>query len=233
MKEIEPMTDTQSTYRGLIFDLDGTLIDSAPDIAAAVNDYFRAQGWPEQETAYVERFIGNGPRRLLLDMMIELGLPQDDGLIDSAVKAYIHNYNQAPTRYTRFYDHVREDIAALHEAGFELGICTNKPHALTLKVLEMLDISRFFKAVVGADAVAACKPDPRHLFAVADRMQLARGDWAYIGDTTVDQATATAADVPFFAVPWGTGQRLDVATDQRLSRLLDLMAYRPERVEAN
>ncbi len=63
---------------GLIFDLDGTLIDSAPDIAAGVNDYFAEQGWPHLEVAFVERFIGNGPRRLLLDMMLELGLPSDD-----------------------------------------------------------------------------------------------------------------------------------------------------------
>lgn len=223
------MTKLQPTYRGLIFDLDGTLIDSAPDIAAAVNDYFRSQGWPEQETAYVERFIGNGPRRLLFDMMVELGLPQGDDVVKAAVAGYLDSYNQAPTRHTRFYDNVREDIEALHSAGFELGICTNKPHALTLRVLELLGIARFFSAVVGADAVAACKPDPLHLFAVAERMQLPSRSWAYIGDTTVDQATAKAADAPFFAVPWGTGQHLEVEPTQRLSRLLDLTFYRPVR----
>ena len=223
----DAMTDAHPTYLGLIFDLDGTLIDRAPDIAAAVNAALAARGWPQQTTAYIEGFIGNGPRRLLLDMMIELGLPSDDATVDAAVTAYIDNYKQEPARHTEFYDHVKDDLEALHAAGFRLGVCTNKPHALTTRILDILGIAPFFSAVMGADVVPACKPDPRHLLAVADAMGLARGDYAYIGDTTVDLATARAAEVPFLAVPWGTGAHLDVPASARLARLADLMAYRP------
>ena len=113
------MTAHSSSFRGLIFDLDGTLIDSAPDIASAVNSFFLSRGWPQQETTFIERFIGNGPRRLLLDIMIELGLPHDVATVDAAVLAYIENYTRYPARYTRFYKHVKEDLQTLREAGFE------------------------------------------------------------------------------------------------------------------
>ncbi|WP_029076541.1 HAD family hydrolase [Kaistia adipata] len=220
------MTNSPPVYRALIFDLDGTLIDSAPDIAAAVNAYLAAQGWPTQETAFVERFIGNGPRRLLLDMFVELGLPSDDATVTAAHAAYLANYAEAPARLTKFYPHVREDLAALRDAGFRLGICTNKPHELTLRILGLLGIAPLFDAVLGADAVPACKPDPGHLLAVARQMGLAEGDWAYVGDTTVDQATAVGAGAPFFVVPWGGGSLVPAAPEQRLTRLADLLAYR-------
>lgn len=220
------MTNPPPVYRALIFDLDGTLIDSAPDIAAAVNAYLAAQGWPTQETAFVERFIGNGPRRLLLDMFVELGLPSDDATVTAAHAAYLANYAEAPARLTKFYPHVREDLAALRDAGFRLGICTNKPHELTLRILGLLGIAPLFDAVLGADAVPACKPDPGHLLAVARQMGLAEGDWAYVGDTAVDQATAVGAGAPFFVVPWGGGALVPAAPEQRLTRLADLLAYR-------
>lgn len=219
--------DGQAAYSALIFDLDGTLINSAPDIAAAVNRYFAGQGWPQLETDYVESFIGNGPRRLLLDMMVDLGLPSDDETVAAAVDGYIGHYTERPADLTRFYDHVREDLVALRAAGFRLGICTNKPHALTQSILAILGLDTLFDVALGADAVPACKPDPRHLIAVAEAMGLEDGSWAYVGDTGVDQRTAAAAGVPFFVVPWGGGALVGVSASQRLSRLRDLMQYGP------
>ena len=116
------MTSHSSSFRGLIFDLDGTLIDSAPDIAVAVNSFFLSRGWPQQETAFIERFIGIGPRRLLLDMMVELGLPQDNATVDAAVVAYFDNYTRHPARHTRFYNHVKEDLQSLRAAGFHVDV---------------------------------------------------------------------------------------------------------------
>ena len=213
-------------YSALIFDLDGTLIDSAPDIAAAVNVYMASRGWPQQDVHFVERFIGNGPRRLLLDMFTELGLPADGATISEAHRTYLEAYNESPARLTRFFSHVEEDLKALHRAGFQLGICTNKPHQLTIKILDILGIGHLFSAVLGADAVPACKPDPGHLTAVARKMGLDGSGWAYVGDTGVDQATATAAGAPFFVVPWGGGALVDVEDGFRLRRLSDLLSSR-------
>ena len=217
------MTPIPHAFTALIFDLDGTLIDSAPDMADAVNLYLAAQGWPRQETAYVERFIGHGPRRLLQDMFTDLHLPTDAASIDAAHTAFMAQYWASPTRLTQFYPDVMADLQALHGAGIALGLCTNKPQALSLRILDQLAIAPLFSAVVGADAVPACKPDPGHLLAVAAKMSLEPGTWAYIGDSGIDQATAQAAGVPFFVVPWGGGARVKVADGYRLTRLRDLV----------
>ena len=216
------MTPSPHSFTALIFDLDGTLIDSAPDMAAAVNSYLLAQGWPAQETRFVEGFIGHGPRRLLMDMFTDLHLPTDAASIDAAHTAFMAHYWQAPTRFTQFYPDVLKDLHSLHAAGFALGLCTNKPQALTLRILDQLAIAPLFSAVVGADAVPACKPDPGHLLAVAVKMGLEPGTWAYVGDSGIDQTTAQAAGVPFFVVSWGGGARVKVAQDYRLKRLRDL-----------
>lgn len=210
-------------YSALIFDLDGTLIDSAPDIAAALNAGFACNGWPAMDARYVERFIGYGPRRLITDILADQGIPYDEALVQSAYDRYRDAYMADPASRTRFYPGVREDLEALHAAGIHLGICTNKTHDITAKVLAHLGLDHLFKAAVGADAVPACKPHPGHLLAVADRMGLRPGTWAYVGDTDVDRATAVGAAVPFYAVPWGGGPKITAIGDFRLTRLADLL----------
>jgi len=213
-----------ASCRGIIFDLDGTLIDSAPDITASLNVYFKSRRWPQLEDGFVTQYIGHGTRRLVRDILQALDLPQDDATVQAVVLAYLDAYQNNPVHYTRLYPHVADDLRALHAKGFRLGVCTNKQQGLTEQILQTLGLDVLFAAVVGADAVPACKPDPEHLFATARRMGLNHGDYAYVGDSRVDQATAAAAGVPFYAVSWGTGAALQVPASQRLARVLDLLS---------
>lgn len=212
-----------TAYTALIFDLDGTLIDSAPDIAAALNEGFACNGWPRLDPDHVERFIGKGPHRLIRDILEDLGIPHDEEAVKRAFDGYLKAYLDDPASRTRFYAHVQEDLAAFKARGVRLGICTNKNNAVTGKVLERLGLAELFDAAIGADAVPACKPDPGHLLAVARSMGLGSDGWAYIGDTGVDKATAEAANVPFYVVPWGGGPEVSVEDAQRLTRLADLL----------
>ncbi|KEC83523.1 MULTISPECIES: HAD family hydrolase [Acinetobacter] len=212
-----------TAYSAFIFDLDGTLIDSAPDIAEALNIGFAQNGWPKLEAHFVEKFLGNGPRRLIIDILDELGVTYDELTLQQTLQCYQQAYLANPAGHTRIFPHVREDLEALKSAGIKLGICTNKTHAITAKVLQQLGLSELFDVALGADVVPACKPDPKHLLAVADAMNLVSGGWAYVGDTPIDQQAAVGADVPFFVVPWGGGPEVEISAKQRLSRLADLL----------
>lgn len=208
--------------KAVVFDLDGTLIDSAPDIAAAVNRYLADNGWPELDVALVEKFTGYGPRKLLEDVFQMVGHPTDEASLRAAHLAYLANYSDAPAERTVFYPHVWEDLVALRAEGLRMGICTNKPHELTQRVLGALEIASLFEVAIGADAVPACKPDPGHLIAVTDAMGLTCDEIAFVGDTIVDQNTARAAGATFFSVPWGGGSELEVMASCRLTRLSDI-----------
>ncbi|MGR3633571.1 MAG: HAD-IA family hydrolase [Limimaricola soesokkakensis] len=204
-----------------VFDLDGTLIDSAPDMASAVNHAFVTHGLDATDPAVVAGLIGNGAHRLVADLLARQRIPAAPSDIEALTEAYLACYAEAPVVSTTIYPHVAQDLAALKAAGWRLGICTNKPQALTHAVLAGLGIDHLFDAVRGADAVPTRKPDPGHLRAVIEALGVDRA--VYVGDTEVDEATARAAGVPFRGVGWAAPGRLSVPEAERLARLSELL----------
>lgn len=177
----------------IVFDLDGTLIDSAPDIRAAANVMLEAEGAAPLDMATTISFIGNGIPKLVERAMRARDLPMAEHA--RLTEAMLAAYDKNPATLTRLYDGLAELLPALREDGHRLGICTNKPLAPTRQILDILEITDLFDVIIGGDTLAVKKPDPAPLMAAYDAL----GDGArlYVGDSEVDAETAERAKVPF------------------------------------
>jgi phosphoglycolate phosphatase len=215
------MADPVGRPRVLVFDLDGTLIDSAPDLAQAINALLAELGRPPLAEAAIRPMVGDGSRLLLARALAAAGIERPaDGVFDR----FMVHYLAFAADKTRVYPDVPETLAALEARGHPLGICTNKPFAPTERVLEAFDLARFFTAVVGGDSLPQRKPEPEPLLkAIA---ALGGGPAAMIGDSANDMLCARAAKVPGILIPSDYGTPASEA-DLKLARFADL----PDAVE--
>lgn len=177
----------------VIFDLDGTLVDSAADIQAAVNGMLAGEGQPPMNRTQVVSFVGNGLPRLVERVMQARGMDLARHL--ALTKAVLAQYTDGP-KLTRCYPGVVAALEALQAAGHVLGICTNKPERAARVVLDDLGLAGFFGSVVGGDRLLVNKPDPEPLQLCL--RELGGGDAVFVGDSEVDAETAVAAGMPFF-----------------------------------
>ena len=182
----------------VIFDLDGTLVDSAPDIHAAVNAMLVNEGQPPMTLAQVVSYVGNGLPRLVERVMDARGIDMARHL--TLTRATLAQYTNGP-KLTRCYPGVPEALQALAQAGHSLGICTNKPEGPALSVLHDLGLARFFGVVVGGDRLLVTKPDPAPLLLCLQ--ELGGGDAIFVGDSEVDAETAQSAGLPFLLFTQG------------------------------
>ncbi|MCV2887838.1 phosphoglycolate phosphatase [Ruegeria aquimaris] len=177
----------------IVFDLDGTLIDSAPDITAAVNRMLAAEGHGPLGQARVTSFVGKGLPNLVAQVIGHLGL--DMGRHAELSAATLEEYNRSNSSLTVPYPGVVAALERLAGAGAALGICTNKPEGPARQVLADLGLARFFDVVIGGDSLPTRKPEPGMLHAsFAALPDLPR---LYVGDSEVDAETAQNAGVPF------------------------------------
>ncbi|MCW9044633.1 MAG: phosphoglycolate phosphatase [Pseudopelagicola sp.] len=178
--------------KAIIFDLDGTLIDSAPDIHASVNKMLAAEGQAALDLATVTAFIGNGLPKLVERVMAHVGM--DMAAFERVVADVLAIYSAHGAESTRVYPHVPEVLKVLKDQGFRLGVCTNKPHEPAVIILDDLGLAGFFEVVIGGDSTAAKKPDPLPL---RTAMAALGEDVLYVGDSEIDAETAERAGVPF------------------------------------
>jgi phosphoglycolate phosphatase len=181
--------------KAVVFDLDGTLIDSAPDLQTAANRMLNDLRRPALTLENVAGFVGNGVPSLVARCLEATGGPAKD--FDHAVSRFREHYARAPAQLTRPYVGVDMMLQRLTEFGFALGVCTNKPYELAVTILEKLGIMRFMGAVVGGDTLPKLKPDPAPLLLCLDRLGAGRTSTLYVGDSEIDAETAFRAKVPF------------------------------------
>ncbi len=180
----------------IIFDLDGTLIHSAPDLQAAMNVALSSLGREQLDLATVISFIGNGVEVLVERSLRATGKISSE-IHRSALAAFLESYSQNMTALTRPYPGVIACLEALKSADVRLGICTNKPTGPAKDICDQLDLSRFFDVIAGAEPDQPKKPDATPLLACIGAMGGTVPNALYVGDSTVDYQTAKNADVSF------------------------------------
>jgi phosphoglycolate phosphatase len=176
------------TVRAIVFDLDGTLIDSRRDIATACNHALRAQGLPELLLPQVERYVGDGARALLARAS---GLPEEDERVAALVEAFLDYYAAHPTDQTPLMPGAAEALTAL--ARLPLAICTNKPRRTTLAVLDGLGIRPRFSAINAGGDLLQKKPDPAPLLHLARELGVPPAELLMVGDGAQDVMAGRAA----------------------------------------
>ncbi len=184
----------------LIFDLDGTLVDSLPDLRAALNAMLGGMGRRELAPDQVRHMIGDGTRALVERALAATGAIVD---LDVAHEQFCKIYEAAPTRLSRLYPGVATTLESMRRAGVRLAICTNKQKRATDAVLGGLGILASFDVILGGDAVPFRKPDPRHLLAAIDQLGAMTSEAVMIGDGENDYAAARGAGVPVILMRYG------------------------------
>ncbi len=183
----------------IIFDLDGTLIDSRDDIARAVNATFAEMGYPVVDKDVIKDNIGWGVRALLEKLLPE----KDDATVERARKLFLDHYSENLMVDTHLYDGVVPTLEGLKERGKTLALVTNKPLGLSERIMEGFGIRGYFSAILGGDSVVNKKPHPEPIIKVMELTGFTPERTLYVGDTGADLDASRGAGVDFIAVSYG------------------------------
>lgn len=184
----------------IIFDLDGTLVDTADDLTASLNHALGTLGRPAVDPASVRTMVGQGARKLLEQGLAASGASHAE-LVEAGVGPFLAHYERNIAVHSRPFAGVESALSSLGAEGLRLAICTNKPVSLARALVAALGWNDRFHALLGADSRSYRKPDPRHL---TDTLVEAGGRRAiFVGDSRTDAETARAARVPLVLVSFG------------------------------
>jgi phosphoglycolate phosphatase len=184
----------------IVFDLDGTLVDTAPDLTSALNHVLTRRGHVAVSPAIVRAGVGLGIRVMIEETLRRLGATDD---VDEMLAEFLVYYEANIARESRPFPGVVSALDRLAAQGATLAVCTNKRKYLSRLLLQALELEDYFSAIAGRDTFAVSKPDPGHL---TGTIALAGGDPSravMVGDSDIDVMTAKAAQVPIILVSFG------------------------------
>jgi phosphoglycolate phosphatase len=198
-----PSAMAESSF-SVIFDLDGTLVDTAPDLLGALNAILTAEGHEPVVPADLRNLVGHGAKAMFEHALKRTGVEVSTDRMGALTERFLAFYRLNIARGSRPFPGVPKTLEILAEQGMGLGVCTNKAQDLTELLLRELDLFRYFPAsVFGGGSTPYSKPDPRHLLEVVRALNGRRERAVLVGDSIVDINTARAADIPVIAMSYG------------------------------
>jgi len=190
----------------LIFDLDGTLIDSVPDLAEAINTMLKKLGKAPFSTDTIRGWVGNGAETLVkraLSGGSEINTQLESTLVSKALSIFLEAYTHNLCNTTRTYPHVKATLNTLKELGYTLSIVTNKPIAFVAPILKGLGLDGLFELILGGDSLAVKKPEPLPLLHSCEQLGFSISEALMIGDSKNDIVAANAANMESVGVTYG------------------------------
>lgn len=209
-----------------VFDLDGTLVETGPDLADSCNQVLAARGLPTVPHEVLSPLIGVGARKMIGGALKASGLSLDETTIDDIFRDYIEHYASRIARLSRPFPEMSAALDALERAGVASAICTNKLEKLAKLLIAELGMTERFAFIAGSDTFGVSKPDPRHLTDTIVAAGGAVNRMVYVGDSRIDRETAAAARVPFVGIDYGYTDKpmRELAPERLLSRGDDVAA---------
>jgi phosphoglycolate phosphatase len=207
-------------YRAVLFDLDGTLVDSYTALAEAVNYARRQHGLEELSAARIRDFVGDGLERLLQRAFNVTNVPR--GVQD----AFESRYDEICCEESKVLADVEVTLEELQKLGVEMAVCTNKPTSFSKKILSFLNLAPYFRAIVGPDVAGARKPDAQHVLRTLESTQCEPSEALFVGDMPIDVHAARNSGIDVAVVPTGssTAEALQAAKpDHYLEKFSDLV----------
>ncbi|TBN03005.1 HAD family hydrolase [Hyunsoonleella flava] len=211
------------TYKAIIFDLDGTLVNSIYDIADAMNTVLKQRNYPTFDYDTYKTFVGHGVKRL-----IEEAIPQNhlsDTLVNACLSEMMHTYSESCTNKTKPYDGILSLLNSLHDQGVKLSVLSNKEDTLTKKVVRAL-LPQCLNPVLGLKEEALKKPNPKVALQICSALNVTPEETIYVGDSNVDMQTAKRANMKAVGVSWGFRDKkelVEAGADYILHKPMDLL----------
>jgi phosphoglycolate phosphatase len=207
-------------YRAVLFDLDGTLVDSYAALTEAVNHARRNEGLEDLSAVRIREFVGDGMERLLQRAFDRHDIPR------GAVAAFESRYDEICCQESKILEDVDATLEHLSGRGIAMAVCTNKPTVFSRKILDFLNLSRHFRGIVGPDLAGARKPDAQHLLVTLQSVQCEPREALFVGDMPVDVRAARNSGIDVAVVATGSSTRAQLAEaqpDHFLERFSDLV----------
>ena len=200
----------------MLFDLDGTLVDTAPDFRNSVNYMLEHYNEPPVTLEEIRDWVGYGGRELIRRTMLAKKIEFDDAKLDTMLELFLSHYTENIDDDSKLYDNVKETLVFLKDNNITLSVCTNKDEKLSNTLLEKLDVLHLFDYLVGAHTFEKRKPHPMPILKTLEHLNMSKDEAVMIGDSITDLKSAQGAGIPIVLVDYGYTDNKDIYNEADL-----------------